>query len=107
MTQIHFQDLSPTRNGGAKVNLSSQAFEIPVCGQAGASESTVTTYEPTNLCVKQGDYVGFNDDGGYVPNVYRAGVPYAVLGSVAGSTVRLVHPQQRDGQWIGPVAKLP
>jgi hypothetical protein len=46
----------------------------------------VSTYEPINLCVSAGDYVGFNDDGGYVPNVYRAGVPYQVLGSVPGST---------------------
>jgi hypothetical protein len=87
LTQIHFQDLSPLSGGGAKVNLSSQPFEIPVCGQNGAGGSTVTTYEPTNLCVSQGDYVGFNDDGGYVENVYRSGVPYQVIGSVGGSTM--------------------
>jgi len=87
LTEIHFQDLTPTANGGAKVNLSSQPFAIPVCGQGGASGSTITTYEPINLCVSQGDYVGFNDNGGYVPNVYRAGVPYQVIGSAAGSTM--------------------
>jgi hypothetical protein len=86
LTQIHFQDLSPLPGGGAKVNLSSQAFAIPICGQ-GADGSSVSTYEPTNLCVSAGDYVGFNDDGGYVPNVYRAGVPYQVLGSAKGSTL--------------------
>ncbi|MGO8906782.1 MAG: hypothetical protein ACLQMH_14355 [Solirubrobacteraceae bacterium] len=86
LTQIHFQDLSPLPGGGAQVNLSSQAFNIPVCGQGGAGPSKITTYEPTNLCVSAGDYVAFNDDGGYVENVYRAGVPYQVLGAVKGST---------------------
>jgi hypothetical protein len=85
LTQIHFQDISPLPGGGATVNLTSQGFEIPVCGQGGASGSTVTIYEPVNLCVSQGDYVAFNDEGGYVENIYRAGVPYQVLGSVPGS----------------------
>jgi hypothetical protein len=84
LTQIHFQDLSPLPGGGAKVNLTSQSFEIPVCG-GGAGGSTVSTYEPVNLCVSQGDYVSFNDEGGYVENVYRSGVPYQVIGSVGGS----------------------
>lgn len=87
LTQIHFQDLSPVSGGGARVNLTSQPFEIPVCGVDGASGATVSSYEPTNLCVSQGDYVGFNDEGGYVENVYRAGVPYEVLGAVKDATV--------------------
>ncbi len=87
MTQIHFQDLSPLPGGGAKVNISSQPFYIPICGVGGAGGSTVTTYEPTNLCVSAGDYVAFNDDGGYVENIYRNGVPYQVIGAVRGSTM--------------------
>jgi hypothetical protein len=86
LTQIHFQDVSPLPNGGARVNLTSQGFDIPVCSQHGANGSTVSTYEPTNLCVSQGDYVAFNEEGGYVENVYRAGVGYQVLGAVIGST---------------------
>lgn len=86
LTQIHFQDLEPLAGGGAKVNLTSQGFNIPVCGQNGASGSTVTTYDPINLCMGGGDYVAFNDEGGYVENIYRAGVPYKVLGAVKGST---------------------
>jgi hypothetical protein len=86
MTQIHFQALSPLPGGGATVKLSSQPFDIPVCGQSGASGSTVTSYEPINLCLGLGDYVGFNDNGGYVENVYRSGVPYQVLGATQGST---------------------
>jgi len=87
LTQIHLQDLSPLPGGGARVNLTSQAFSIPVCGQGGASGSTVTTYEPINLCVSQGDYVAFNDEGGFVEHAYQSGVAYQVLGSVGGSTL--------------------
>jgi hypothetical protein len=87
LTQIHFQALTPLPGGGAKVNVSSQPFDVPVCGQNGASGSTVSTYAPENLCVSQGDYVDFNDEGGYVENVYRNGVAYQVIGAVAGSTM--------------------
>lgn len=86
LTEIHFQDLSPLPDGGVKVIITSEGFSIPVCGEGGASGSTVSSYEPTNLCVSEGDYVSFNDNGGYVPNVYRSGVPYQVLGAVKGAT---------------------
>jgi hypothetical protein len=86
LTEIHFQDLSPTPDGGAKVDLTSQAFEIPVCGENGAGASTITSYVPINLCVSAGDYVSFNNSGGYVENIYRAGVPYQVLGAVQSAT---------------------
>jgi hypothetical protein len=84
LTEVHFQDLSPLPGGGARVNLTSQGFEMPVCGHGG-SGSTVSTYEPVNLCVNRGDYVDFNDEGGYVENVYRNGVPYEVLGAARGA----------------------
>jgi hypothetical protein len=87
LTQIHFQDISPLGDGAVRVNLTSQAFDIPVCGQNDAGESTTTTYEPINLCVAQGDYVAFDDEGGYVPYIYRSGVPYQVIGMVQGSTM--------------------
>jgi hypothetical protein len=87
LTQIHFQDLTPLPEGGAHVNNTSQALNIPVCGEDGASGTTVTEYAPIGLCVSQGDYIDFNDEGGYVPLVYRAGVPYQVLGQAQGSTL--------------------
>ncbi len=87
LTQIHFQDLTPQAGGGAKVNITSQAFDIPVCGAGGASGSTVSTYEPINLCVSEGDFVDFNDEGGFVEHSYQSGVPYRVIGQVAGSTM--------------------
>jgi hypothetical protein len=86
LTQIHFQTLH-RQGGGVKVALTSGAFEIPACGENGASGSTVTTYSPINLCVRKGDYVGFNDEGGFVEPYYRSGVPYQVLRSAHGSTV--------------------
>lgn len=86
LTTVHFQDLSPTPDGGAKVNITSQGFDLPVCGENGAGASTVTTFLPINLCVSAGDYVGLNDSGGYVPAVYPAGVPYQILGAVTGAT---------------------
>jgi hypothetical protein len=92
LTQIHFQVLSPLAGGGAQVVLTSQPFDIPVCGAGGASGSTVTSYAPINLCVAQGNYVGFNDEGGFVPSnsgppPYPAGVPYMVIGSSRGATM--------------------
>src|ERR1041385_7536774 len=84
LTQIHFQDLTPQPEGGAKINITSQAFDIPVCGAGGASGSTISTYEPINLCVSAGDYVGFNEEGGFVEHSYQSGVRYQVLGQVPG-----------------------
>lgn len=92
LTQIHFQDLSPLPEGGAIIYLSTGPMEIPVCGVDGAGGSTITTYTPVNLCTRAGDYVAFNDEGGFVPNEsgpppYPAGVPYLVIGSTAGATM--------------------
>ena len=86
ITQIHFQTLHPEGNGNYKVELSSQGFDIPICSTVGeATGTTVTTYEPTNLCVSQGDYVAFNEEGGFVEKAYQSGVPYQVIGAVPGS----------------------
>jgi hypothetical protein len=85
LTEIHFQDITPQPGGGAKINITSQPFDLPVCGSGGASGSTVTTYEPINLCVSEGDYVAFNEEGGFVEHSYQSGVRYQVLGQVAGS----------------------
>jgi hypothetical protein len=97
LTQIHFQDVSPLRGGGARVNLTSQPFDIPVCGRNGASGRTVTTYEPVNLCVGKGDYVALNEEGGFVEHTYQNGVPYQVLGAVPGSTTSTFIKGNRTG----------
>jgi hypothetical protein len=87
LTQIHIQDVSPIGGGGVHVNLTSQAFDIPICGVGGAGPSTISTYKPINLCVAQGDYVDFNDEGGFVPYVYQSGVPYQVISDTPGSVM--------------------
>jgi hypothetical protein len=87
LTQIHFQILSPQPSGGVHIYLTSQGYNIPVCGSEGASGSTVTSYEPLNLCLSAGDYVGLNDEGGFVGHFYQSGVGYQVLGRAPGSTV--------------------
>jgi hypothetical protein len=91
LTQIHFQDFTPLGGGSAKVNVTSQPFDIPVCGNTAsdgspASGNTVTSYQPANLCASQGDYVAFNEEGGFDPTFYPSGVPYQVLGAVSGSS---------------------
>jgi hypothetical protein len=91
LTQIHFQDLRPQSGGAVQINVTTQAFDIPVCGQ-GADGGTITAYQPTNFCVTQGDYVDFADEGGFVPNPtgpppYPAGVPYMVIGSTPGASM--------------------
>src|SRR5436309_2557717 len=48
--------------------------------------SPVTTYNPINLCMAQGDYIAFNDEGGFVERYYRSGVAYRVLAPTAGSS---------------------
>jgi hypothetical protein len=85
LTQIHFQALAPVRGGGKRVLLTSQGFDLPVCGQRGAGGRTISTYRPAGLCVDRGDFIGFNDEGGFVENFYRAGVPYKVIGRARGA----------------------
>ena len=86
LTQIHFQDITPVA-GGTHVNVTTQPFNIPTCGQSGASGSTVTTYQPINFCVSRGDYVNFNDEGGFDPAYYPSGVRYRVIGNVSAATM--------------------
>jgi hypothetical protein len=103
LNQIHFQTLAP-QGGGIKVALTSGSYEIPICGRGGASESTVTTYTPVNLCVNKGDYVGFNDEGGFVEPYYRSGVPYHVLAPLRGSEINsfLRGDGTNDGDFFDP-----
>jgi len=86
LTQFHVQAVTPQPGGGVLVDVTSQPFDLPVCGAGGAGASTLTGYAPINFCVHQGDYVAFNDEGGFDPSFYPSGVPYQVLGAVAGST---------------------
>jgi hypothetical protein len=107
LTEIRFQTLTPQPGGGYLVDLTTGAFQIPVCGAGGASGSTVTSYQPTNLCIAAGDYVGFHDEGGCVPAAgvppYAAGVPYEVIGSVGGTTLdSFVGASTTNGNLLAP-----
>lgn len=103
LTQIHFQDLHPTGGGAVQVVATSAPFEIPVCGENGASDKTVTTYTPEALCVLPGDYVDLNDEGGEAAS-YRGGVPYEVIGSVAGATMDsfIANNETNNGDALSP-----
>jgi hypothetical protein len=87
LTQIHYQDIVALSDGGFKVNVTSQPFDLPICGVAGASGNTITTYHPENLCVTKGNYIAFNDEGGFDSRYYPSGVPYRVIGDVPGSVM--------------------
>jgi len=87
LTQIHFQVLARSPDGSFTADLTSGAFDIPVCGDGGTSGSTISTFTPVNLCVHAGDYVDFADEGGFSPSSYPSGVPYEVMGAVSGSTM--------------------
>jgi len=81
LTQIHFQDLVPQSDGSVVVHSSSAAFDIP----AGGDPNQVSEYHPYYFCVHKGDYIAFNDEGGFDPQNYPTGVAYQVLAKVPGS----------------------
>lgn len=81
LTEIHFQDLQPQTNGSVFVHASSQPFNLPSSGDP----NQVSSYAPQNLCVNQGDFLAFNDEGGFDPNFYPQGVQFQVLANVPGS----------------------
>ena len=84
LTEFHIQTLRRRRDGSVQVRLSSQPFYIPI----GGDPNQISTYRPINLCAKKGDYVAFNDEGGFNPPWYPNGVPYQVFGRVPGSSTR-------------------
>jgi hypothetical protein len=81
VTLFHFQVLHPIKNGKVRVSLTSGNFHVPV----GGNPNQITTYHPVNLCVKKGDYVAFNDIGGYKKGSYPKGTPFQVFSSVPNS----------------------
>jgi hypothetical protein len=84
VTQIHFQTLVPSPGGKVTVKLTTGPLNVPVCG-SGASRSTVTTFAPGNLCAGKGDYVAFNDEGGFAASGFPHGVRYEFFGPAAGA----------------------
>lgn len=84
LTRFHIQTLHPRGGSSASVFLTGGPFNLPVCGHGG-SDSTITTFQTGNLCAHKGDYVAFNDEGGFGAG-YPGGVPYRVLRAAPGAT---------------------
>lgn len=84
LNQIHFQDLKPAGGTQERANATSGPESLPICSGA-SSARRVTTFHPVNLCVAKGDYVDFNDSGGFVPGSFPAGVPFEIF-SGTGTT---------------------
>jgi hypothetical protein len=82
VTLMHFQILRPVGRGRVKVMLTSAGFRVPV----GGDRNRVTSYRPVNLCARRGDYVAFNNVGGFQPPHYPNGTPFRVFSGVTGST---------------------
>jgi hypothetical protein len=69
---IHFQVLRRTGKGALQIVASSAAFSLPTV-------DGVWSFDPQNFCVRPGDYLAFNEEGGPVVNVFA---------SVPGSTTQ-------------------
>jgi hypothetical protein len=83
LNEVHFQVVRPQPNGSVSVILSSDPKYVPYSGDP----NQVTEYRPDGyMCVNKGDYITFNDEGGWVPNLYQEGVPFRVFANVGGST---------------------
>lgn len=83
--EVHFQNLREQADGSFKAESTSYPFEMPVCGEGGASSTTVSTFNPPHFCMAAGEYLDFNDSGWFSEPYYYSGVPYRVIGSVSGA----------------------
>jgi hypothetical protein len=97
-TEFHFQVLHPNGGGSLRVMLSTNPMHIA----AGGRSNRIRTYRPKGfLCAKRGDYVTFNDEGGFVPRYYPNGVPYRVFASAPGAVTNVF--SQDNGTGIGAI----
>jgi hypothetical protein len=98
LTQFHFQVLHPNPDGSMSVTLSTNPMDLPV----GGDPNRISTYRPQGyLCARKGDYVDFNDEGGFVPDFYPGGVPYQVFSSSPNAVTSWF--SQNNGTNIGAV----
>lgn len=109
---FHVQALTPEA-GTVRARITSQAFDVP--SRSVANSNTVTAYKPENFCVKAGEFIAFNNIGGFHPSTFPQGTPMQVFAKVPGATVdyftadngtnngalftpRRDHPQDKRGQ---------
>jgi hypothetical protein len=88
VNQVNFQALTRQSDGSyVEDGPTAAGFLMPFCSNPGArttgavNTSTISTFQPTHLCVSAGDTVGFYDIGGYIPDTgtYPNGVPFFVI----------------------------
>ena len=94
---IVLQTLTPDGLGDYVNSAVSGRFVLPFCNSVDAigrtvTTSTITTFEPIHMCLKQGDAVAFHDIGGFIPYQggagpwYPQGMPFRVLAAVRASS---------------------
>ena len=94
--QFHFQVIRPQGRGVVKVILSSAPFRLPI----GGDPNEISGYKPVNLCVNRGDYVDFNDIGGFEWRWGNySGMPVQVFSRTPDSTVNFY--SKNNGTNIG------
>lgn len=107
---IHFQSLHPAAGDGSRqVWLTSQDFYLPI-----DQPNAISTFEPENLCVKQGGTVAFNNIGGFKFGGsltapldhyhYLSGAPFQVFAATRGaSTARFTSDEgTKNGATVFP-----
>ncbi|MDX6664954.1 MAG: hypothetical protein QOG68_1160, partial [Solirubrobacteraceae bacterium] len=102
LVEVHFQSLMPLGDGRSQVRLTSAPFQVPI----GGDPNTITEFTPENLCVKAGDHVAFNTEGGFDPTFYPNGTPFRVFGAATGETTNrfTLHNGTGNGSILTPTA---
>ncbi len=81
---FHLQALTPD-SGTVRARISSQAFDVP--SRSAAGPNTVTSFAPTNFCVQPGEFVAFNNIGGFHPSAFPQGTPMQVFAKAPDAAV--------------------
>jgi hypothetical protein len=81
LNEVHFQHLRPLGDGQMRVLQTSGAFRVPI----GGPRDTISTFRPVNLCVRRGDVIDLNDEGGFAPPAFPNGAPFRVFARVRGA----------------------
>lgn len=106
---FHFQVLEPVVADGrqtVRALRASAGFEIPTAGDP----QQITVYRPENLCIDQGQYVAFNEIGGYdgIANrnpkdgpvgPYPDGTVFQIFSSAPGASTDWF---EAHGKWVDP-----
>ncbi len=86
---FHLQSLRKRPDGSYRVLVTSQAFFLPGMG---TDPQKITTFRPTNFCIRKGDSLVFNTVGGWDgiatgKGPFPLGTPLQIFSRVTGATV--------------------